>query len=119
MIQNMMTISRVYKHPPEQKSVNLRDVVTKEIMATTGTTTRCMNCDVVVLADWMLQVSVSDTGKGISDVMKPGIFDRFMQDSHKRSSYGLGLHIVKMLIEAYGGRIWADDRVTGDLSRVQ
>ena len=146
VIQNIETISTVYKHPPEQKPVNLKDVVTKEIKVHTGTSIRCINCDVVVLADEMLhvvfnnlfsnsiksggvavvievsvdeqpngvlQVSVSDTGMGIPDEMKPGIFDRFMQDSHKRSSYGLGLHIVKMLIEAYGGRIWADDRVTG------
>jgi signal transduction histidine kinase len=61
----------------------------------------------------MVLVSVIDTGRGIPDDMKPNIFDRFMQDSDKRSSYGLGLHIVKMLIGAYGGRIWADDRVSG------
>jgi signal transduction histidine kinase len=61
----------------------------------------------------MIEISVTDTGKGIPDSMKPQIFDRFTKGSEKRSSYGLGLHIVKMLIEAYGGRIWADDRVAG------
>jgi signal transduction histidine kinase len=61
----------------------------------------------------MVEVSVADTGKGISDEMKPLIFDRFMKGSDKRSSYGLGLHIVKMLIEAYGGRVWVEDRVAG------
>jgi signal transduction histidine kinase len=64
-------------------------------------------------SDGMVEISVTDTGKGISDTMKPTIFDRFMQNSSTRSSYGLGLHITKMLIEAYGGRIWADDRVPG------
>jgi signal transduction histidine kinase len=63
--------------------------------------------------DGMIEVSVTDTGSGIPDAMKPTIFDRFMQNSSTRSSYGLGLHITKMLIEAYGGRIWADDRVQG------
>ncbi len=63
--------------------------------------------------DGMVEVSVTDTGPGIPDAMKPTIFDRFMQNSSTRSSYGLGLHITKMLIEAYGGRIWADDRVQG------
>jgi signal transduction histidine kinase len=63
--------------------------------------------------DGMVAVSVTDTGLGIPDAMKPTIFDRFMQNSSTRSSYGLGLHITKMLIEAYGGRIWADDRVPG------
>ncbi len=66
-----------------------------------------------VLNDGMLEVSVTDNGPGIPDVMKPTIFDRFMENSSTRSSYGLGLHITKMLIVAYGGRIWADDRVPG------
>ncbi|NMB79547.1 MAG: HAMP domain-containing protein [Methanomicrobiales archaeon] len=61
----------------------------------------------------MIEISVMDNGSGIPDDMKPLIFDRFMKGSDKRSSYGLGLHIVKMLIEAYGGRVWADDRVAG------
>jgi signal transduction histidine kinase len=64
----------------------------------------------------MLEISVVDNGPGISDDMKPGIFDRFAKDTKTRSSYGLGLHIVKMLVEGYGGRIWADDRIQGDAS---
>jgi signal transduction histidine kinase len=61
----------------------------------------------------LVEISVTDNGKGIPDAMKPLIFDRFIDDSKARSSYGLGLHIVKMLIEGYGGRIWAADRVSG------
>jgi signal transduction histidine kinase len=64
----------------------------------------------------MLGISVADNGPGISDDMKPGIFDRFATDTKTRSSYGLGLHIVKMLAEGYGGRVWADDRISGDPS---
>jgi signal transduction histidine kinase len=60
-----------------------------------------------------VEVSILDNGIGIIDEMKPLIFDRFMKGSDKRSSYGLGLHIVKMLIEAYGGKVWADDRIPG------
>ena len=63
----------------------------------------------------LLEISVSDTGPGIPDEVKPGIFDRFaFGDSTKRSSYGLGLHIVKMLVESYGGKVWAEDRIPGD-----
>lgn len=65
------------------------------------------------LNDGTVEVSVIDNGSGISDDMKPLIFDRFMKGSDKRSSYGLGLHIVKMLIDSYGGKVWADDRVPG------
>jgi len=66
--------------------------------------------------DGMTEIIVSDNGPGIPDEMKPGIFDRFAQDNKTRSSYGLGLHIVKMLVEGYGGRVWADNRVPGDVS---
>ena len=62
----------------------------------------------------MVEISVSDTGPGIPDAMKPLVFDRFIQDSRKRSSYGLGLHIVKMLVESYGGTVWAGDRIPGE-----
>jgi signal transduction histidine kinase len=64
----------------------------------------------------MLEISVADNGPGIPDEMKPGVFDRFAQDTNTRSSYGLGLHIVKMLVEGYGGRVWADDRISTDPS---
>ncbi|MGB8821726.1 MAG: CHASE4 domain-containing protein, partial [Methanoregula sp.] len=52
-----------------------------------------------------LEISVADNGPGISDEMKPGVFDRFAKDTKTRSSYGLGLHIVKMLVEGYGGKV--------------
>jgi signal transduction histidine kinase len=65
------------------------------------------------LPDGNVEISVTDNGCGITDEMKPVVFDRFMKETNKRSSYGLGLHIVKMLIEAYGGSVWADDRIPG------
>jgi signal transduction histidine kinase len=61
----------------------------------------------------LVEISVTDTGPGISDPMKPLVFDRFVQNSTRRGSYGLGLHIVKMLVESYGGKVWADDRIPG------
>jgi signal transduction histidine kinase len=66
------------------------------------------------LPDGLVEICVSDNGPGIPDTMKKLVFDRFMADTRKRSSYGLGLHIVKMLIESYGGKVWAEDRIAGD-----
>ena len=63
--------------------------------------------------DGTVEVSVIDNGDGIPDEVKPRIFDRFLTPSAKKSSYGPGLHIVKILIEAYGGKIAVDDRVPG------
>jgi PAS domain S-box-containing protein len=51
--------------------------------------------------------SVSDTGSGIMESDLPHVFDRFWQASHgAHRGAGLGLHIVKGIIEAHGGRIW-------------
>jgi PAS domain S-box-containing protein len=61
--------------------------------------------------DGWVVVSVSDTGPGIPD--KSRIFNRFETGHNSRSGTGLGLSICRMLVESYGGRIWADDRVSG------
>lgn len=95
----------------EMLQVVFQNLISNSIKS--GGTTVVIEVSIDEQPDGMLLVSVTDTGTGIPDEMKPGIFDRFMQGSDKRSSYGLGLHIAKMLIEAYGGRIWADDRVQG------
>jgi signal transduction histidine kinase len=56
-------------------------------------------------------ISVEDDGPGIPDELKPVIFHRFQRGKTKKSGKGLGLYISRMIIEGYGGRIWAADRV--------
>jgi signal transduction histidine kinase len=58
---------------------------------------------------WM--VTVSDYGKGISDSMKKEMFNRFYS---KAEGSGLGLSIVRTLVERYKGKIWVGDRVYAD-----
>lgn len=55
---------------------------------------------------------VSDTGKGISAGDLPHLFDRFFQARKgQRHGAGLGLPIVKGIIDAHGGRIWVESTV--------
>jgi two-component system phosphate regulon sensor histidine kinase PhoR len=62
------------------------------------------------LADGMLQVSVRDTGAGITAEELPRIFERFYKSDVARRSpgSGLGLAIAKHIVQAHGGTIWAE-----------
>ena len=61
--------------------------------------------------DGFVRVDVRDTGIGMAAEQLPLIFERFyrVDSSRTRSTggAGLGLTIVKNLVEAHGGRVWA------------
>ncbi len=59
-----------------------------------------------------LRVSISDTGSGIPGNMLEAIFERFWQvGKNDRRGVGLGLYISRCIVEAHGGRIWAESRL--------
>ena len=60
------------------------------------------------------RVAVEDDGPGIPDDFKGKIFNRMLKGSEKAKGMGLGLYLVKSLVESYGGRVWVEDRVPGD-----
>ncbi|MGA1820168.1 MAG: PAS domain S-box protein [Thermoplasmatota archaeon] len=61
-------------------------------------------------------ITISDTGPGIPDDRKVTIFDR-VKEPMKRQHTGLGMAIVKALIERYDGTVEVTDRVPGDHSK--
>ena len=58
-------------------------------------------------------VSISDNGPGITDEMKPQVFDMFYSGSNKiadsRRSLGLGLSLCRSIVNAHGGKITVSD----------
>ncbi|HYV65719.1 MAG TPA: HAMP domain-containing sensor histidine kinase [Myxococcales bacterium] len=63
----------------------------------------------VSLAERQIRFTVSDTGEGISPEHLPHLFERYWQAPEgQRSGAGLGLYIARGIVEAHGGRIWAD-----------
>jgi signal transduction histidine kinase len=62
----------------------------------------------------MVQVSTSDTGRGIPPEALPNVFERYFQaerDERHVEGTGLGLSIVKQLVEAHGGTIWVESEI--------
>jgi len=57
-------------------------------------------------------VSVEDSGPGITDDMKEKVFNRLQRGETKARGVGLGLYLVKSLVESYHGRVWVEDRVS-------
>lgn len=70
---------------------------------------------VVGPADGSVRVAVEDTGDGLSAEAARRMFERFWRGDRARagSGAGLGLAIARGLVEAQGGRIWAENREGG------
>jgi signal transduction histidine kinase/ligand-binding sensor domain-containing protein len=66
---------------------------------------------------FVVQFSVSDEGQGLSDADKTKLFGQFQRLSARptsgESSTGLGLSIVKNIVELHGGKVWAESAGKG------
>jgi two-component system, OmpR family, sensor histidine kinase ChvG len=64
-----------------------------------------------------IEITVDDDGPGIRPDALEKIFDRFYTDRPQQNfgqNSGLGLSISKQIVEAHGGRLWAENRMGPD-----
>jgi len=59
----------------------------------------------------VVKVTIQDTGIGITQELMPNLFSKFVTSSYNGT--GLGLFISKGIIEAHGGKIWAENNSNG------
>ncbi|MFX1313002.1 MAG: PAS domain S-box protein [Promethearchaeota archaeon] len=61
-----------------------------------------------------LKIEHIDNGIGINDEMKQIIFSKSYKRERSSRGMGIGLSLVKQILDIYGGKIWIEDRVKGN-----
>lgn len=97
----------------EQIKRVVNNIVSNSLKYTDADKKRRINLRVKDVGDF-IQVEIEDNGKGIAAKDLPNIFDRFYRtDSSRNSSKGgsgIGLSIVKKIMEDHGGKVWATSK---------
>src|SRR6516165_1091255 len=91
----------------QQVVVNL---IRNAIEAMHGMARKELTVKTMSAADGMVEVSVADTGSGLSDQVLARLFQPFV--TTKANGMGVGLSISRRIIEAHGGKLWTE-RVPG------
>lgn len=103
---------------PVKGSPLLRDVFLNIMGNSIKYSGESVSIDITILTKWMNEreyycVSFCDNGKGIPDDLKARLFRRYQRGSERIQGTGLGLYLVKNILESLGG--WAEvrDRIPG------
>jgi signal transduction histidine kinase len=89
----------------QEGTISVSAEVTQEKVA--ATTKETLGKEQMSVPSGRLLVRIEDTGSGIDPEIVPKLFSKFTTKSLKGT--GLGLYISKSIIEAHGGKIWAEN----------
>ncbi len=64
-----------------------------------------------------IKIEFKDNGLGISDYRKKGIFEKGTRKDQRSKGMGLGLSLVKKIVDSFKGDIWVEDRIKGDYKK--
>ncbi|MCY1303539.1 Sensor protein FixL [compost metagenome] len=82
-----------------------------DAMVDAAATERKLVFQTALIENSEVELSISDTGRGIPSDQLDHVFHAFY--TTKPTGTGLGLSIARAIIETYGGKIWADNRADG------
>ncbi|MDD6304829.1 MAG: HAMP domain-containing sensor histidine kinase [Lachnospiraceae bacterium] len=98
---------------PEQLSRVIHNIIGNSIKYMRAEEASLIQMRIKDVGDF-IQVEIEDNGRGIANKDLPYIFDRFYRADASRNSAaggsGIGLSIVKKIIEDHGGKIWATSK---------
>lgn len=106
--------------PQDDRAANLDPMLVRralENLTANALKVSAQGAEVVVGARWVgerVQFEVADRGPGLTDAEKAAMFEKFATGDRKRG-FGLGLHLVKLVVEAHTGELEILDREGGGL----